>query len=423
MSQAYRPPGFLATTPAVVCAVAWAGMTVTALGFVAHFGHDAPWADEWEFVPALTGHEPVGPWLWTQHNEHRLPLPRLLFWTLYQLTGDFRSGMVAQVLMLSALSIYVMRAAAQLRGHSSVVDAAVPLGLLHVGHAENFLMGYQVCFALVTVLVTFMLVEAVRATPESARQTAWRVGVALLLLEACGGAGLVFAMPVGAWLILLAVKHRAWAGLLFAALAAAYLAVYFVGYERPAHHPPTRPDQLGLAILITLEVLGMGFGYGAVAVWPTASAAVVGLLGLTACHGRRSPGVLALCVGTAGVAAAIGYGRAGFDSWDMGLWSRYGLLAWPALAAAHLTFAGEVGRLRRVPAAIAMITVILVPWNTVAGWRWAGVYTDRQALYAADEAAGMPAEELAAKHLADMMQDRRAAGGIPMLRAVRSAAR
>jgi len=149
----------------------------------------------------------------------------------------------------------------------------------------------------------------------------------------------------------------------------------------------------------------------------------VGLLGVAAWHRRRAGGVLAVCGGIAGIAAAVGYGRAGFGYWDMGLWSRYGLLAWPALAAAHLAFAGAAGRRRHVPAVIAIATFALVPFNASAGWRWATVYADRQARYSADEAAGMPAEELAAKHLADMMQDQRAAIGIPMLRAARSPAR
>src|SRR5688572_15035986 len=76
----------------------WLVMTLAALGYVLAFGHNIPWGDEWEFVPALTGREPAGlPWLWAQHNEHRLPLPRAIYLGLFRLTGDFRAGMVLQV--------------------------------------------------------------------------------------------------------------------------------------------------------------------------------------------------------------------------------------------------------------------------------------------------------------------------------------
>ena len=49
------------------------------------------------------GREPVLPWLWAQHNEHRLPLPRAVFLTMFRVTHDFRTGMNLQVAMLSAL--------------------------------------------------------------------------------------------------------------------------------------------------------------------------------------------------------------------------------------------------------------------------------------------------------------------------------
>src|SRR5687768_10149786 len=95
----------------------WAAMTVAGLGFVLGFGHNVPWGDEWEFVPVLTGHESAGPrWLWAQHNEHRLPLPRAIYLGLFRLTGDFRAGMVLQVLLLSALALGLLRYLSAARG-------------------------------------------------------------------------------------------------------------------------------------------------------------------------------------------------------------------------------------------------------------------------------------------------------------------
>src|SRR5579885_1016081 len=136
MSQEYRPPSHPTSRTRWFLVSAWAVMTAAALGLVLGFGHNAPRQDEWEFVPALTGHEPAGPWMWKQHNEHRLPLPRAVYLGLFRLTGDFRSGMVAQVLLLSGLALGLMRYLAWLRGRPAWAAVFVPVGLLNWGHVE-----------------------------------------------------------------------------------------------------------------------------------------------------------------------------------------------------------------------------------------------------------------------------------------------
>ena len=56
--------------------------------------------------------------------------------------------------VLSALALGLMRFAARLRGRPDWADVFFPVSLLHLGHWENFILGYQICFALFTVLVT-----------------------------------------------------------------------------------------------------------------------------------------------------------------------------------------------------------------------------------------------------------------------------
>jgi hypothetical protein len=354
----------------------------------------------------------VAPWLWEQHNEHRLPVPRLAYFGAYRASGDFRAGMVLQVLLLSALSLRLTSAVAAIRGRPSWADVFVPVGLLNWGHAENFLMGYQVNFALICVLACEMLLRA-RAGAAVA------VGVLLLVLEGCGASGLVFVPPVGGWLI-----WRAWrgksavlAGLVLAAVG--YAGLYFVGYERPAHHPPARPEHAGLAVLITGEYLAMGFGLAAAAVWPVVAVGVVGLTAATA--GRlvrvRDWGVLAVLGGAVLLAAAVGVGRAGFGHWDMGLWSRYGLLAWPVLFAGYLGWTGvRQGPGRWVQPALAAASLGLLPFNVAAGWQWGAAHDRRLSAVSADLAAGVPADAVVAKHLSGTGQEERARAGIPMLR-------
>src|SRR3974390_2428665 len=104
MSQTYSPSTPTTRRVNLILLATWGVLTLAALGFVLSFGTNTPHIDEWEFVPVLLRYEPFGSWLWDQHNEHRLPLSRAIYYVLFQVTRDFRTGMLVQVAMLSALS-------------------------------------------------------------------------------------------------------------------------------------------------------------------------------------------------------------------------------------------------------------------------------------------------------------------------------
>jgi len=386
----------------------WAAMTAAAVGFVLACGSNEPAADEWDFVPALTGHEPLGPWLWRQHNEHRLPLPRVIYLALFAASHDFRAGMLLQVALLSATSLGLMRLAARLRGRPNWTDLFFPVSLLHAGHWENFLMGYQICFVLVTLLATAFGLLALCATRENTFRSGVAAAAITLALAACGGTGLVVALPISAWVAFLAVMEwrrgatRRAASLLFASFVpVAYLAVYLVGYQRPPHHPV--PGDGGAAVaLVTGQVLAVALGIGVAGVW---GAVVVGLLALGGAtlafllRQLKSPadrpaaaGLVALVAGLFGVALAIGVGRAGMSA-DAGLWSRYALLTWPLLGIAYLFWVKRGGRGGRwVPVALAAASLLALPTNEGSGI-WAGAsLRGRMAKFETDIRNGVPTE-------------------------------
>jgi hypothetical protein len=132
-------------------------MFVPGLVYVSRYALTNPYVDEWHFIPVLLGDEPSLPWLWTLHNEHRFPLPRLIYLSLFHLTGDLRTGCYASFLAISTLAIGLMRLARGIRGRASLCDAVFPLMLMHVGQDENLYMGYQLCFMLVTLLACGLL--------------------------------------------------------------------------------------------------------------------------------------------------------------------------------------------------------------------------------------------------------------------------
>ena len=132
----------------------------------------------------------------------------LIYLAEFRLTHDFRANMLVEVAMLAALALGLMRLAAQLRGRSDWPDLFFPISLLHLGHWENWLLGYQICFALFIVFVTGLVVVSIRTTRETAFRSGLLGGVLLLLAALTGGSGLALVPPVVAWLLYLAVIVR-----------------------------------------------------------------------------------------------------------------------------------------------------------------------------------------------------------------------
>ena len=441
MTQVYTPTA--PTTSAAAGALpwmppfVWAFATLAALSFVLFLGTNAPYADEWEFVPALVGDEPQLPWLWQQHNEHRLPLPRLVVLALFKATHDFRAGSVLQVVMLSGLALYLMRLAKKLRGAAHWTDSFFPISLLHIGHWENFVMGYQVCFVLFAVLATGLAVTTLHTTRANAFRSGIIAGTLLMLIALTGGSGLAVVPAVAVWLVVLSFwvwrdgsRGKALLVLLLAALPFVYLGAYFVGYHRPPHHPPPCTDPLAV-LRVGGEVLAVSFGIGVWGVWFLAFPVVVALGIATLVLLKRKwkepterlsiEGLVAVVAGVTSVAVAIGVGRGEWGA-GMGLWSRYSLLVWPLLGTAYLVWVkyGSVSRAKWVPVALCVAAALAFPANVgfgmvngakVAG-DYSGIATQAQAGLSAEAIVrGLPFTESHHAGQAD-----RAERAIPLLR-------
>jgi len=405
--------------------IIWALMTLSALGFVMHFGRNAPWADEWETLPGLLNRTSLLSWLWVQHNEHRLPLPRLIFWILFHITHDFRSGMVLQVLLLSATAFGFLQLARRIRGRSNLADAFFPIVLLHWGHVENFVMGYQICFAL-TACGVFGLLAIIANTTEANRvRSGYIAGGVLLLLATTGGSGLAFVPPVCMWLLYLGYRERAWGLFVIVAIAMAYIRFYLSGYARPLAHPSPNWSQPERAGVVAAQVLGMSVGTPAMSNWPIAATYAIGVVAVTlfllirsAENRSRSLGLIMLLAGAVGLAIAIGIGRSGFPSDTMGLWSRYSLLTVPVLAIAYIVFLQTGGKWARFgPMILISAAVLSLPQNVQFGYGWASSYEEDMDAMEADVRSGLPTNELIRRnrYLSQLDRDEQIRVGIPLL--------
>lgn len=399
----------------------WAVTLASILMAIAHDGRNIPFEEDWLMVAPMTGHEPdLLQWLWSQNSEHRLPLPRLVNLALLRATADFRATMVFDTLILAAMAAAMILVARALRnGHTRLADAFFPLLLLQLGNWDNLVWGWQIQFVLPTVLACVFLLVIV-ARPALPAHGAMVVGaIALIGLPLSGANGLILTPPLAAWLAYTAWTARRdprpdrWMRVALPAGAALLgillCALYFIGYQSSPWNAPG-PGLRG-TLETTAKFLALSVGPAAANSWllfgvvvPVILLTCLGVLG--AAHRRwdderiRIVGLLAFFVAIAVLALAVGWGRAGRAAETGRMSTRYALLAAPGLCAAYFTLLlyGK-GWIRRAgPAALAILLLLLFPFNTLVGldrreWFGAGM-----AAFERDLVAGASAALLAQRH-------------------------
>ncbi|MDP9404455.1 MAG: hypothetical protein M3P85_14290 [Actinomycetota bacterium] len=401
----------------------WTVMVVAVLACIARYAHNVPLAEDWLLVPPLTGHEPdLASWLWAQNNEHRLPLPRLALLGLLRLTGgDFRSGMVFNVVLLAALSAGMILVARRLRGRTSVADAFFPVALLHLGNWANLVWGWQLQFVLSTTLVCCLLLLLVTQRTTLRPGPALAAGVCLVMLPLTGANGLVFVPLLAAGMVWEGLRLRrargstgvpGWAPLWLvgsSVVAVLISGLYFVGWERPSWNASAGTD-VGAAAETSAKFFALGLGPGASRSWKLSILAVSAVL-LTALvlvvravlqrRGVERHRAIGLCLflGAAGLLAVVlGWGRPAGPG--QALPERYVLLAVPALCAAY--FASQLyspPTVRRLmQGGLLAVMIVMLPINTSDGFTWRDWYGSGMGAVERDLDAGIPRSQLAARH-------------------------
>lgn len=382
---------------------AFALMLSGALALVGLYGSNVPSWDGWDMVPTLTGEQPVTlEWLWSQHNEHRVPLPRLLLLALSSVVIDFRSAMVANVLATGALAAAMIRVAAGLRGRLAATDAFFPLLLLSPGQAANLLWGWQVQFFASMLLAGVALLLLVRCARgrEASQRSAVPLGACLVLLALCGANGVALVPALATW-VLWTFRRRP-AAIALAASALALTGLYFVGYEAVPFHPKSPGPRATLRT--SAQFLTMGFGPAVREVWPVSGLVALGLLAAGAAslaHAWRARpevrdgalGLLCFLGAMGSLALGLGLGRDGFET-------RYTTLALPVWCCAYLAFSAyapeRVGRAGRW--ALLLLALAALAPNARFGLDYARDLRGRLGAFERDLEAGVPAHRLIARH-------------------------
>ena len=378
----------------------WLIMMLFALVCIAKYGRNIPLAEDWQLVAPLTGNEPnLVSWLWSQNNEHRVPLPRLILLVLLKVTnGDFRVGMFFNVITLGVLASLMILVARHLRGdRTDYADAFFPIALLHMGNWENLVWSWQVGFVLPTAIICGVLLVMIAHPTLTTPGAAVFTGVSLVLLPLCGGNGLLFVPFLGLWLSYCGVLQwyavktnggQRWtSGFLLgsAAIALCIIGLYFVGYQRPDWNPPS--PGVGASLQTGAKFLALGFGPVAAKSWklsifvafavlvPSLGMAVRGVLRHKGLERHRALGVLLFFCMLAVFALAMGWGRSGLVP-TAGMPMRYVLLSVPTLCTAF--FVWELYGSRRfrtlVQRGLLLGVCLLIPFNTMAGFQWRDWY-------------------------------------------------
>jgi hypothetical protein len=402
----------------------WITMSLAAVIFIFHYSRNVPFWDELSMVPVFTHNQPVtAQWLWSQANEHRIPLSRLIQIGLARLSGtDFRAGMYFNALLMSCLAALAIATARGLRGHASYTDAFFPIALLNWGHCENLLWSYQVTFSCSTFLISAFLLLIVTRGPNLLTSEGYLAAgpalvgsLCLLLLPLSGAAGTLLVPPLGLWLgwaAISSLKRGGWtrwkplASVALVLLAFAIIGLYFLtGYFSPSWHPAPANVHAWLVTSVQFLCTGLGapalfsLGHGVFLVAGCLSAVVVAIL-VRAWFSQRGerPRLAAMGLflfGFLALALALGKGRA-FQGETAGLAGRYGWLAAPFAMGLYLAASrwGSPALARFVHVCFFLVAAMLVLDNCKEGRIQARARRDQCEVLMASVRAGMSPEQI-----------------------------
>lgn len=311
------------------------------------FGVNQVFWDEWRIVEMLKAFRDSGiDWvaLFSQHNEHRFVLPRIVLMASGVLTGynTVIQMYVGQGLVLATYLLdlaYLRQVNDQERPGEpagwryGAAGLAVGLACYNTKQYENFLMGFQVGFLLVLFFAVAAFYAFARAVNGAGRRWgAWAIvaGVAASLSVLHGL--LVWPVGVAAFLGLWfsggqAPVRRVWP---FLACGAVVWALYFIGYQKPAAHPAMLDRGLiptagyffaSLGSIAAARYAGLAVPMGVI-VFGAVAAAFVYLWRAKRIRDNLFP--ICLMLYAMAVAAAVALGRAGLKDGVAGaMTSRY----------------------------------------------------------------------------------------------------
>jgi len=354
--------------------------TIAAVGYLVVRSYTClPFWDLWSVSIFLAGPKPsVLQWLWAQHNEHRIPLSKIVLLLDYRLFHGMDIFplcciFLAQLMLLSVL-LYAFAAVGRMRG--AVWRAAAGISavcLFSTAQWENFVSGFQVAFFLVGLFFSLAMLAVLRSGAHDGvpRGTQWKRAALAVLAGAAATYSLANGIIVWPIMTLVAVLNRCRRNIIvFEALSGllvggSYLYHYKTRAAQISSLPWTRYIELIALYIVKYVGAPMDFGhlwlagvFGAVAL-----IAVLLLVWRILFSSDRSPFLLLLAslfLFVLGTAAMTAFGRMHFGT-DQALSSRYStvaLLLWLSLAVWLLRFVSRRSTLAFVVVQAGLLLII-----------------------------------------------------------------
>ena len=388
-------------------------------------GFRYPWSDEWDFVPILTGSAPFSfKWLWAQHNEHRIVIPKLVYFLSFNVVPDFKIPILLTLVAMGGCSFVMMTAALMPGKGNPFLLLAFPMLLLNMtlGYHQ---WGFHVQFASSTILLCLLLSAIVSMQNSSARSIAGfpaiAAAVVLLLLPLCGMNGVLPSLVLIPYFLLRggnqarrgdAPGSRSWGIGIFlsSACAAMITGMIFVNYHS-VPHPWSDPDAFQF-IAATMHVFSAPLSFGpaglmtGIIISCLVLFAVVQIIKQTRlgwlAEGRINwckVDLLAFFIAMLLLALGLGWGRGG-RGWPQGIDGHYSLLMVPLLCALFAAcLQNGWGKLSRGAWLVILITFC---FHGLASVRHHPFVDKKSRKIDSSIEAGAPVDQLLALHINDL---------------------
>lgn len=383
-----------------------------------------PYSDDWSYLTVLV---PSGTltsdWLIALHNDHRIPIQKLLHVLLLKLTGgDFRSLVLLNVMAALLASAAWVGIASSIRGgRHAFGDAIIPLLLLCCGFntvSWGFNFSFVSSIALVSACAWAWAAYARGFLPHG-------VELAFIALTLCawtGGNGIIGSVVMGAFLLLACLlqpggnrKFPAERVMIVSIWATSLIGLALVWKPSIATSAAagTTPEAIVLFLQgMVKSWLGV-YAMGADG-WKTAFAVAVIVAGMGVCLARawrswRAKGarigemllLLAVLTQSLVTICVVAISRAGAQPWSPGLELHYGYLTILIPVCCWVAISTAVPR--RLLSGLSLVALAGVAFVYVFNVEWrVGASRDGYSEVVAAEAAllsGMPARKAADEHI------------------------
>lgn len=214
------------------------------IGWISHYAVNVPSGDEWVMVPLFEkwhNHQLTFRDLFQQHNEHRIPIPKLIYLAFAELTNwDLRAEMFFSVALCAGTSagIYVLlrRTLGGPPRQLLLLWAAANLLIFSPTQAQNWLWGFQLQMFIPNLCLVMTLVIL---TSDSRWWRRFGASVFLIALATFSFGNGLLLWPVIALFLVLRGESK-WRIAAWLLAFASVIALYFPGYYRvPRPQPVT----------------------------------------------------------------------------------------------------------------------------------------------------------------------------------------